>query len=132
MLGVRTPSSLKKETLPTGTISPVGYHGTSEVGAQNILNNGLLDEFIGTNTGKSSLAAGFHISDDLEVAKGYARDHLRTNQRAVVLKVYVKDIQQKKEGLDYIVGTAGARRRNRLFLLCVQRYVIQTPRLAQK
>lgn len=107
MLGLRTPTSQKKPTLPPGTESPVGYHGTSEINAQNILVNGAQESFMGTNTNNLSMGPGFYITNDLEVAKGYARDHLRNNQRAVVLKVYVKDIQQKKEGIDYVLGTRG-------------------------
>ncbi|CAI8799126.1 RHS repeat-associated core domain-containing protein [Pseudomonas sp. IT-P4] len=103
ILGLRTPSSLKKPPLPPGTDSLVGYHGTSETGAKSILNNGVNEDFIGDNTG--SISAGFYVATKLEDAQSYARDHLIKNQRAVVLKVYVKDIQQKKAGKDYIAGT---------------------------
>ncbi|EXF92127.1 type IV secretion protein Rhs [Pseudomonas fluorescens HK44] len=105
MLGIRKPSSLKKEPLPDGTKSLVGYHGTSETSARNILNNGVQEGHIGKNT--SNFGDGFYVSDTLDVAQGYARDHLRNNHRAVVLKVYVQDIQQKTMGVDYAVGTGG-------------------------
>jgi RHS repeat-associated protein len=107
MLGLRTPSAQKVTPLPPGTESAVGYHGTSEVGADNLINNGPMEGYAGSN-GKLEnlvLGEGFYLSPSLEVAKEYAQALLPKNNRTVVLKVYVRDIQQKQANVDYYVGT---------------------------
>lgn len=88
-----------KATLPPGTISKVGYHGTRKIDAQNLMQHGLKKDHVRHKHNNQLLGDGFYISQDLEVAQRYAKESARGKESTYVLSVYVKDIQKKtKEG----------------------------------
>jgi len=70
-----------------------------------------LEKFSGANSSLTKLkhGEGLYITQEIEGADSYARDFLhhptKPSDRASVVKVYVKDIQSKKQGVDYTVGT---------------------------
>ncbi|SCZ34003.1 MULTISPECIES: RHS repeat-associated core domain-containing protein [unclassified Pseudomonas] len=84
----------------------VGYHGTTDSSAQNLLNRGVLDGYAGANSKPEDLVLGegFYIATDPGVAEEYARSLLSKSERTVVLKVYVTDMPSKALDIDYYRG----------------------------
>ncbi|WP_086936707.1 MULTISPECIES: RHS repeat-associated core domain-containing protein [Pseudomonas] len=84
----------------------VGYHGTTDSSARNLLNRGVLDGYAGANSKPEDLVLGegFYIATDPGVAEEYARSLLSKSERTVVLKVYVTDMPSKALDIDYYRG----------------------------
>ncbi|BBP61984.1 RHS repeat-associated core domain-containing protein [Pseudomonas sp. St316] len=105
LLGQKKSPNKAEAPSPTKQYA-VGYHGTTDSSAQNLLNRGVLDGYAGANSKLENLVLGegFYIATDPQVAKEYARSLLSKSERTVVLKVYVTDMPSKALDIDYYRG----------------------------
>lgn len=72
----------------------VGYHGTSEEGAKNIVPDKFNHKFIGTGSG-TARGYGFYVSFEPKLAHDYKDD-----EQGKILRIYVQNLSSLRLGVD--------------------------------